>query len=206
MFSFEQRPGKTDIRFNNECILTIMQEHIWFPGLQIANARFRPAGRPEFISLLSSTCYGDSALLRAHIACEVHSPDDICVSLSPLRVKGGLDALVHETRAIRITYLPEQQRFRYTLSVALQVQRDITGREGLALNPLPQWGGDEAVVLEVDDPLLNGGVGPQVPMTQDWVGMPEPILADDAFTTSWRKRYLSVTLHTGGTGHSTSAF
>ncbi|MHB9023068.1 MAG: hypothetical protein ACYC7E_02695 [Armatimonadota bacterium] len=200
MFSFEQHPGKTDILFNNECILTIVQAHVWFPGIRISNAKLRPNGRPEFIELLSSTCYGANALVRAHIDCDVQGPYTIRVSLSPIRVNSVLDDLVRETRSMLITYLPEKQRFRYTMTVDLHFLQDIIGQEGLSLNFMPQWGDDEKVVLELDDPVLNSGVGPQVPMTQDWVGMPEPILADDAFTTTWRKRYLSVTLHTAERG------
>jgi hypothetical protein len=55
-------------------------------------------------------------------------------------------------------------------------------------------------VIEFDDPLLSGGVGPQVPMTQDWTGLPEPVLGEDNYTTRWEKRYLSVVLPTAARG------
>ncbi|MEK6575574.1 MAG: hypothetical protein AABZ58_14795, partial [Chloroflexota bacterium] len=41
--------------------------------------------------------------------------------------------------------------------------------------------GEDCLVVEFDDPLLSGGVGPQVPMTQDWTGLQEPWLAEDCF-------------------------
>jgi hypothetical protein len=48
--------------------------------------------------------------------------------------------------------------------------------------------------------MLAGGVGPQVPMTQDWQGVMEPSFDEHCFTTQWQKRYTDAILHTAERG------
>jgi len=193
MFSYQQRPGKTDILFDGDPILTFIAEHVYFGKFEMLNLKLRPHGPVEMISLVPSAFYGFK-LQRCDIRCEVEDAHSITVTMTPAFVQGNLTDYVWEERRIHIDYLPTEQRFRYTFTVQLDFRKDITRDDPLAFTGMPGWG--DFAVIEFDDPLLAGGVGPQVPMTQDWVGMPEPWLAEDCYTTTWKKRYLSVTLPT----------
>ena len=205
MFTFDQRPGKTDIKFDGDVILTFIDEHVMFRSFVIANLKCRPHGPVELIGLLPTSFYG-SKLLRCDVQCSLPAPNRISILLTPTKVDAGLDAFVKESRHIDITYQPDQARFRYEFTADHEILQDIRGKEGVHINPMPQWGKDNYAVLEFDDPLLSGGVGPQVPMTQDWTGLPEPILGADNYTTRWTKRYLSVSMQTVERGHQRLVF
>ena len=195
MFTFIERPGKTTILFDGDPILTFIQEHLCFRSVTINNLKLRPKGPVELIGLCPSSLYGTS-LLRGDVACRLDNANRARITFTPTKVERNLLGLVREEREFLIEYRPELRRFRYTITVRLDFLRDIKGGEGLALTPNAQWGDDDYAVIEFDDPLLAGGVGPQVPMTQDWTGLPEPVLAEDNYMTGWKKRYLSVVLPT----------
>jgi hypothetical protein len=205
MFTFDQSPGKTDIKFDGDVILTFIDEHVMFRNFVISNLKCRPHGPVELIGLMPTSFYGNK-LLRCDVQCTVSSPHRIAVVLTPTKVDGGLDAFVREVRRIEITHQPESGRFRYQFTADHELLQDIRGKEGVHVNPMPQWGKDNYAVVEFDDPLLSGGVGPQVPMTQDWTGLPEPVLGADNYTTRWAKRYLSVAMQTVERGHQRIVF
>jgi len=183
------------IRFEADPVLEFVQEHVVFRNFLLSNLRLRPHGPVEMIGLLPSALYGHR-LLRCHIEMAQESAHTVRVTLTPAKVIDNLDRLVHERRDIRITYRPDRQRFVCDITVTLDFRQDIRGGEGLAFTAMPQQPGDRYAVVEFDDPLLSGGVGPQVPMTQDWTGLPEPILCEQHYTQGWRKRYRAVILPT----------
>ena len=193
MFSNQQRPGKTDIRFDGDTILTFVDEHVHFGKFEMLNLKLRPHGPVEMISLVPSAFYGFN-LQCCDIHCAVDGPNAITVTMIPAKVKKGLTDYVWEERQIHIAYLPTEQRFRYTFTITLDFRQDINGNEPLAFTGMPDWG--DYAVIEFDDPLLAGGVGPQVPMTRDWTGLQEPWLAEDCYTTTWTKRWHAVILPT----------
>ena len=199
MLTCTENSGKTTILFDDAPILTFIQEHLFFRHFSIQDLKLRPGGPVELMSLLGSCFYGFS-LLRCDLVCRQERDNRIRVALTPTVVERGLLDLVREEREYLIEYLPEKRRFRYTITVRLDFQRDIRGDEGLSIPPNPQWGDDDYAVIEFDDPLLAGGVGPQVPMTQDWVGLPEPLFSEVSHTTRWKKRYVSVVLPTAVRG------
>lgn len=199
MFGVSQYPGKTQILFDGEPILTFVQEHIIFRFLTLSDLKLRPKGPVEFISLCGSSFYGVH-LLRADISYRQEDANRVQITLKPTKVENDLLSRVREEREFLIEYRPEHRRFRYTITSRLDFLTDIKGGEGLALSPNAQWGDDNYAVIEFDDPLLGGGVGPQVPMTQDWTGLPEPVFGEDSHTTRWKKRYLSVVLPTAVRG------
>ena len=199
MFTVSEHPGKTTVLYDGDPVLTFIQEHLFFRGFTISNLKLRPRGPVELIGLCGSSFYG-SKLLRCELECHVEEAYRVRISLKPAKVEGDLLELVREKRDIVIEYKPEHSRFRCAITSAMDFLADIRGGEGLALTPNAQWGRDNYAVIEFDDPLLSGGVGPQVPMTQDWTGLPEPVLGEDNYTTRWKKRYVSVVLPTAERG------
>jgi hypothetical protein len=195
MFTFSENPGKTMVLFDGESIVTFIQEHLILRSVLVSDLKLRPGGPVELVTLMGSSFYGQN-LVRCAIECRQESDHRVRVILTPTKVDCGLLDLVRETREYLIEYRPDQRRFRYTITARLDFLRDIRGDEGLSIPPNAQWGDDNYAVIEFDDPMLSGGVGPQVPMTQDWTGLHEPMLAADDFTTRWKKRYLSVVLPT----------
>lgn len=196
VFSFHDRPGLLIVKFADEPVITFINEHVYFRSFRIDNIRLRPGGPIELISLHTSAIYPPTALLACSWETRVLSPNCVEVKLTPSKVEHGLNKLVEETRTYRITYHQENDRFVFDVRVELHFLTDIRGIEGLHHGGMPQWDGDDYNVIEFEDPLLSGGVGPQVPMTQDWVGMHEPILCDYKFTTDWEKRYFDVAMDT----------
>jgi hypothetical protein len=194
-FAFISRPGYAEVRFEGEKILSFVQEHVVLRQFMMGEARLRPGGAMEIVGFLPS-CFFSQHMLRAKVRQSNIGAAFIELTLTPEKVDGDLLDYVDETRTVLIEFLQELRRFRYTITASLQIKKDIKGGEGLALTLMPQWGDDDYAVIEFDDPLLSGGVGPQVPMTQDWTGLPEPILAEHGFTTLWEKRFLAVTLDT----------
>lgn len=190
MFSYRQRPGKTEVLFRDQVVLAFADEHIVFRGFRMGGLRLRPGGPVEFVEMMPSTCYMFN-LLRAKVECEVQAPDRIVVRITPEKVEKNLTAFVQETRTVTMVYDAAKDRFRHHVQSDLRFLQDVTGKEGLHFSPMPLWNGENLVLVEFDDPLLGGGVGPQVPMTQDWSGQLEPWLAEDCFTTTWHKRYLA---------------
>ena len=199
MFTFSENPGKTVVLFDGEPIVTFIQEHLMLRTFTILDLKLRPGGPVELVSLFGSSLYGYN-LLRCEVECRQESDHRVRVMLTPTKVDGDLLDLAREKREYLIEYLPEQGRFRYTITSYIDFLRDIRGGEGLSICPNAQWGSDDYAVIEFDDPMLSGGVGPQVPMTQDWTGLYEPMLAGDNYTTRWQKRYLSVVLPTAERG------
>lgn len=190
MFSYRQSPGKTDILFDGDAVLSCTDEHIVFRAFRLGNLRLRPHGPVEIVELMPSTFYMGN-LRRCKVECDVQATDRIVIRLTPALVDKQLDTIAHETRTITMTYDAAKGRFRHRFQSDLHILRDVTGSEGLYVSPMPLGAGEDCLVVEFDDPLLSGGVGPQVPMTQDWTGLQEPWLAEDCFTTTWKKRYLA---------------
>ena len=187
-FTADRAPGRVVVRFDGDSVLELTNEHLWFRTLRIDNLRTRPHGPVECISLVAACLYAYD-LLRARLDVVIPDAHTACVKITPERVEHDLDRYVTETRTITIRYIPEKQRFRYDIDVRLDILRDIVaGTPHLALTPMAQWGDDDYAVIEFDDPLLAGGVGPQVPMTQDWEGIHEPWFDEHCFTTRWSKR------------------
>jgi hypothetical protein len=194
-FAFISRPGYAEVRFEGEKILSFVQEHVVLRQFMMGEARLRPGGPMEIVGFMPS-CFFSLHLQRAKVQQTKIGEAFIELKLTAEKVDGNLMDYVDETRTILIEYFPASNRFRYTITASLLFKQDIRGDEGLYLTLMPQWGDDDYAVIEFDDPLLSGGVGPQVPMTQDWTGLPEPILAEHCFTTLWEKRFLSVTIDT----------
>ena len=195
-FTVRDRPGLLAVQFNGESVITFVNEHVYFRSFRIDNVRFRPGGPVELISLHTSAIYPATALLACSWQTRVISPHAVEIVLTPSKLEGGLEQFVSEKRTYRITYNPAKDRFIFDIRADLHFHVDIRGSEGLHHGGMPQWEGDDYAVIEFEDPLLSGGVGPQVPMTQDWVGMHEPILCGDIYNTDWRKRYFNVMLDT----------
>ncbi len=201
-FAFDQKPGKTAVLFDGDPILTFIDEHLVFRSFRIEAMKFQPHGPVEFISLTPSSFYG-THLLRCDVVCCHEGSNRVRVTLKPAKVDENLLALVREERDYIVEYLPKQRRFRWTITCRIDFLRNIRGGEkGLYITGMQslQYGDDNYAAIEFDDPLLSGGLGPQVPMTQDWTGLPEPVLAEDHCTTRWKKRYLSVVLPTAVRG------
>ena len=200
MFDFIETPGKAIVTFNNNEILSFIQEHLWFRSFRIDNLRLKPEGPVEFIGLHSS-CFYYHKLRRAGIDCLKKTKDEITLSLTPQLVDDNLQEKVFETRLFNIRYDTEYEHFVFRVSIQLDFKQDIHDDEpGFKFERLPQWGDDDFAVIEFDDPLLNGAKGPQVPMTQDWTGIQEPWFAEECFTGKWRKRYRAVILDTAERG------
>ncbi len=199
-FKIINRPGHVKVQFDGDEVLELVNEHCLFRSFRINNLRTRPHGPVECISLATSCFYG-SYFLRAKIEAVQTTPHEVKITLTPEKVDHDLDKIVHETRIITLRYLPETDRFRYDIQVRAVFQQAVpSGMPYLAITPMPQWGGDDFAVVEFDDPLLAGGVGPQVPMTQDWQGLMEPWFDENCFTERWRKRYTHAILHTTDRG------
>jgi len=197
MFNFKQTPGVTKITFNGSEILRFTQEHLCFRGFRIENVRLKPNGPVEFINLHTSCFYNSANYLRAKIDCDLKSEHEIEIAISPLKVDNALDKKIHETRIINIKIDTKTQRFIYTIKVYLEFKKDIySGEPGFYFDPMPQWEDDDYAIVEIEDTLLSGGKGPQVPMTQDWTGIQEPWFHEQCFTEKWEKRYSSVTINT----------
>ncbi|OPZ86773.1 MAG: hypothetical protein BWY76_00785 [bacterium ADurb.Bin429] len=194
-FAFISRPGYAEVRFEGEKILSFVQEHLILRQFVMGEARLRPGGAMEIVCFMPS-CFFGPKLLRAAVKQTNIGEAFIELTITPEKVDGDLREFVEEKRVVLIEYLPASTRFRYTITANLQIKQDVRGGEGLYITGMPQWGDDDYAVVEFDDPLLSGGVGPQVPMTQDWTGLPEPILGEHNFTTLWEKRFLAVTLDT----------
>lgn len=196
MFSFDQRPGVTKILFDGREILGFVQEHLCFRDFRIDNLRLKPDGPVEIISLMPS-CFYYNKYLRADIACEIKSANEVEIVLKPLKVDGNLHEMIFETRTINIKYDASKRRFIYTFNIQLEVKKDILVTEpGFDFLTFPGWEDDGLLPIEIDDPLLSGGKGPQVPMTQNWTGILEPCFHDECFTQNWLKRYKSVRINT----------
>lgn len=205
MFEAIQQPGRTEIRFNGQAVLSFIDEHVILRHALIADARMRPDGPVELATMLTSCFFGPNVLRNA-VDCDVRTPHRITVTIRPEKVDGGLQQLVQESRRITIDYDKSHHRFRYRIDVELDFLHDIRGGEGLRMTPMKVWDGRRCAVVEFDDPLLAGGIGPQVPMTQDWTGLPEPLFGEPQFTKAWTKRYLSVLLESAERGHRRLAF
>jgi hypothetical protein len=199
-FAVSDRPGRVRVQYGGEDVLEFVNEHLWFRSFRISNLRTRPRGPVECIGLATS-CFYDRHYLRARIVAESAGEREVRITLTPERVDHDLDRIVHETRTITLRHLPERDRFHYDIRVHLRFLRDVRPQTPLlAITGMPQWGADDDAVVEFDDPLLAGGVGPQVPMTQDWQGIQEPWFDEHGFTTQWRKRYTHAILHTAARG------
>ncbi len=197
MFTFSENPGRTAVCYDGDPMLLLVQEHVMFRTAGLCNAKFRPGGPVEFIALCgASPIFGYVNVRRLKADFKLLGPNRVRIRLQPEKTDDNLLETLREQREIVIEYLPDLKRFRYSIIVALEALKDIGSGDGLAFNTMPQRPGDDFTVIEFDDPLLSGGIGPQVPMTQDWTGLPEPVFSEAGFTTAWRKRYLSVTLPT----------
>ncbi len=199
-FEIINRPGSVRVQFEGDDVLELVNEHLCFRSFRIENLRTRPHGPIELISLATS-CFYDRHYLRAKIDASLTGAHEVRITLTPEKVDHDLDKIVHETRTITVRYLPEEKRFRYDIRACLHFLQDVGPKTPiLAITPMPQWGADDYAVVEFDDPMLAGGVGPQVPMTQDWRGIQEPWFDEHCFTTEWRKRYTHAFLHTAERG------
>ncbi len=202
MFTFEKSPGRTVLLFDGDPILSLVDEHLWFRGFRVEKMKFRPRGPVELMGLAPSAFYGFN-LLRGDVSCRRADADGACITLKPVKADGNLLDLVQEEREYLVEYLPDRGRFRWTITCRIDFLQDIRGDEkGLYLTGMQklQEPGSNQAAIEFDDPMLSGGIGPQVPMVQDWTGLPEPEFAAEQFTTRWKKRYLSVTLPTVARG------
>lgn len=199
-FEIIDRPGHVRIQHGGQDVLEFVNEHLCFRSFRIDNLRTRPHGPVECICLATS-CFYDRHYLRARIEAVVVGEHEVRITLTPEKVDHGLDRIVQETRTIVLRYLPAKKRFRYDIRVELHFLQDVAPKTPiLAITGMPQWGMDDYAVIEFDDPLLAGGVGPQVPMTQDWRGIQEPWFDEHCFTTQWHKRYTHAILHTAERG------
>ena len=205
MFSLDTRPGFARLLFAGQPILEAVSEHLVFRTFRLSHMVMRPQGPVAVASLPTSCLYGHD-LLAATLSGKSVGPLAFDLTITPTRFERPLDRLVTESRTVRVTFLPDKGRFRWDWCCDLQFHADITGGEGLQLTPMAQWPGDDYAIIEFDDPLLSGGVGPQVPMTQDWVGLLEPELYADGFVTAWRKRFHSVICQTARDGWRRLAF
>ena len=204
-FQFTERPGLYTLSFRGEPVLRIVNEHAVFRTARLNHLKLRPGGPVEFVELLPSALYSQ-ALLAFAVTARQHSPNDLELTLTPAKVDRELTRLASETRRIRVRYLPAKRRFRWDFAVDLAFHADLLGGEGLHHTPMKQWPGDDYAVIEFDDPLFSGGLGPQVPMTQDWQGVVEPQLGEHNFTTAWQKRYHGVVFQTVERGWRNLAF
>lgn len=199
-FKIINRPGHVKVQADGSDVLEFVNEHCLFRSFCIGRLRTRPHGPVELISLLASCFYGPH-YLRAKIDAVLTSNHEVKITLTPEKVDHDLDKIVHETRTITLRYLPDTDRIRYDVQVRLKFLQPVPPKTPfLAITPMPQWGGDDYAVIEFDDPMLAGGVGPQVPMTQDWTGAMEPWFDEFCFTADWRKRYTHGILHTAERG------
>ncbi len=199
-FEIIDNPGLLRVRFDGGDVLKLVNGHCLFRDVRINNLRTRPHGPVECISLMNSCCYG-AHFLRAKICATRVSDHEVRIVITPETVAHDLDRIVHETRTITLRYHPETGRIGYEIRTVLRFLQDVPPQMPfLAITAMPQWGGDDYAVIEFDDPMLAGGVGPQVPMTQDWQGLQEPWFDEHCFTTHWRKRYTHAILQTAERG------
>ena len=199
-FEIINRPGHVRVRFDGADVLELINEHAWFRNLRNINLRTRPHGPVECINL-GTSCFYENHYLRAKIAASKSGEHEVQIILTPDKVDHDLDKIVHETRTLTLRYLPDSNRFRYDVQVRLHFLQDVMPKMPfLSITSMPQWGNDDYAVVEFDDPMLAGGVGPQVPMTQDWQGVMEPWFEEHCFTTQWRKRYTHAILNTAERG------
>jgi len=199
-FTIINQPGYLRVQFDGDDVVELINENAWYRNLRIDNLRMRPHGPIECISLASS-CFYERHYLRAHIEAVQTGDNEVRLILTPEKVDHALEKIVQETRTITLRYLPDTARFVYDIQVRLHFLQDVLPTTPvLAITPMPQWGDDDYAVVEIDDPLLAGGVGPQVPMTQDWHGVVEPWFDEHCFTTRWKKRYTHAILPTAERG------
>lgn len=200
MFDFQATAGGARVLCDGCEVLELIQEHLWFRGFRLANLRFYPGGPVECIGLHAS-CFYYNNLLRARIESRQLSPTELELTLTPEKVEGDLLDKVDEVRVITLRWDEAAGRLRYQVKVRLRFLQDVPAdAPGLPVTPMAQWNDDHYAVVEIDDPLLGGGKGPQVPMTQDWVGIQEPWFDEACFTSRWQRRYHGVILHTAERG------
>ena len=194
-FGVVDKPGLLTVLFRGQPVVRFINEHAFCRNFRIEDLRLRPGGPIEMISMATSVIYPMTHLLACRWNCVIEG-NHVTITLSPSKLEGDFEKLVSENRIYKIKYVPADDRFLYEITSNLHFHADIAGTEGLEHGvPLLQEG-DDYSVIQVDNPMLSGGIGPQVPMTQDWVGAYEPVFSASGFTTEWKKRYVDVTIDT----------
>ena len=197
-FAFKEDGCIAQIFYGNDTILTLAQNYMPFGGqFSVHDQWMKPGAGPEVAHLPLFACHGyRNAVTEVRYETQI-APNELTLRVFPTMTRTGTDVFGKVREVCTMHVRLDQDRFIWRQQMHVEILKDLditqlNNKTDVRVYRFWDPQGQPGCYMQFADPMPVGASGPAVPMTRDWVGIPEPTVGSITFRQNWQRRYVSI--------------